>query len=90
MKKLLEVLEETGAPAAGLELEINENLLMVKSGGLIAKTQALSTLGIGISLAHPGTGYSSLSPLKRLALEVHAFEASPAEYKRRYFGAPNR
>lgn len=67
--ELCGVLEQTGAPAAQLKLEINENLLMVDVEEVIAKTQKLSALGIGISLADLGTGYSSLSHLKRLALE---------------------
>jgi diguanylate cyclase (GGDEF)-like protein len=64
-----EALQRSTAPVARLKLEINENLLMADVDDVIEKTQALSALGIGISLADLGTGYSSLSHLKRLALE---------------------
>lgn len=62
-------LNVSGANASQLVLEINENLLMANVEEIIEKTQVLSAMGIGISLADLGTGYSSLSHLKRLSLE---------------------
>ena len=69
VNEVLDVLQATGAKAALLKLELNENLLIADVEDIIGKTTALNEQGVGFSLADLGTGYSSLSHLKRLSLE---------------------
>jgi diguanylate cyclase (GGDEF)-like protein/PAS domain S-box-containing protein len=66
---VLEVLQSTGADPSRLKLELTESLLVVNVEDVIAKMNALKSLGIGFSLDDFGTGYSSLSYLKRLPLD---------------------
>ena len=66
---VLQVLQDTGAPAHLLKLELTESLLVNDVEDTIAKMHALKMHGVGFSLDDFGTGYSSLSYLKRLPLE---------------------
>jgi len=61
-----QVLEETGFPAAQLELEITERSLMENQDAeFIANTlHSLNALGIRLAIDNFGTGYSSLTHLK--------------------------
>ena len=61
-------LGETGFPAARLELELTESVILERSEEVIACFKALDDMGVGISIDDFGTGYSSLSYLKRLAI----------------------
>jgi len=61
-------LGETGFPAARLELELTESVILERSEEVIACFRALDDMGVGISIDDFGTGYSSLSYLKRLAI----------------------
>jgi diguanylate cyclase (GGDEF)-like protein len=62
-------LENAGAPAAKLKLELTESLIIDDIEGTIDKMRALKELGVGFSLDDFGTGYSSLSYLTRLPLD---------------------
>ncbi|AOF83626.1 diguanylate cyclase domain protein [Methyloversatilis sp. RAC08] len=66
--QVLEVLAETGFPAASLELEITESTLQVieRTAGIL---DALKRLGVSISIDDFGTGYSSLSVLRGLPID---------------------
>ncbi len=66
---MLQVLQDTAAPARLLKLELTESLLVNDVEETIAKMLALKAQGVGFSLDDFGTGYSSLSYLKRLPLE---------------------
>lgn len=66
---VLFTLDNTGAPACQLKLELTESLLVTDMEDIIAKMQSLKTRGVGFSLDDFGTGYSSLSYLKRLPLD---------------------
>jgi diguanylate cyclase (GGDEF)-like protein/PAS domain S-box-containing protein len=57
-------LAQSGLPAARLEIEITETLLMEKSDATLATLNGLRRLGVGISLDDFGTGYSSLTYLR--------------------------
>jgi diguanylate cyclase (GGDEF)-like protein/PAS domain S-box-containing protein len=61
-------LEETGFPAAALELEITESTLQATERSL-SILKALEALGVAISLDDFGTGYSSLSVLRDLPIK---------------------
>jgi diguanylate cyclase (GGDEF)-like protein/PAS domain S-box-containing protein len=67
--QVLAVLEQTGAKANRLKLELTESVLITDIEGVIVKMNALKARGVGFALDDFGTGYSSLSYLKRLPLD---------------------
>jgi diguanylate cyclase (GGDEF)-like protein len=70
------VLERTGVPAACLELEITESMLMLDPGRARATLERLSALGIRVSVDDFGTGHSSLANLKRLPVDAVKIDKS--------------
>lgn len=66
--QVYKVLEETGAKAALLKIELTESLVLHDITDTIEKMEALRLLGIRFSIDDFGTGYSSLSYLKRLPI----------------------
>lgn len=62
-------LERYGVPAAALELELTEGVLLEDVEQCIANMRALKALGVRFSIDDFGTGYSSLTYLKRLPLD---------------------
>jgi EAL domain-containing protein (putative c-di-GMP-specific phosphodiesterase class I) len=63
------VLADTGLPAARLEIEITEGVLMNDTEEARRVLHALSKMGIKIALDDFGTGYSSLSYVRALPLD---------------------
>lgn len=62
-------LAEAGLPACALEMEITEGLLMRDTAAVMPVLDALTALGIRISVDDFGTGYSSLSYLQRFPID---------------------
>ncbi|MFC6878791.1 MULTISPECIES: putative bifunctional diguanylate cyclase/phosphodiesterase [Actinomadura] len=77
---LTETIEEgllsRGLPAAALQLEITERILMNEPAYASDTVGALAELGIPLSLDDFGTGYSSLVRLKRLPVEEIKIDSS--------------
>ena len=69
VEQVLKALQDSGANARRLKLELTESLLMDDVEGIIGKMTALKRHGVCFSLDDFGTGYSSLSYLKRLPLD---------------------
>lgn len=59
-------LERSGLRPESLELEITESVVMADIDGALEILDALSVLGVGLSVDDFGTGFSSLAYLKRL------------------------
>lgn len=62
--------------AAGLELEITENVIMENVAFIITHLQAIRTLGVKITIDDFGTGFSSLSHLARLPVDTLKIDRS--------------
>ncbi|HEX6735759.1 MAG TPA: EAL domain-containing protein [Azonexus sp.] len=69
VEQVTALLDQTGAPASRLKLEVTESILLDNTSDIIAKMVALKARGVSFSLDDFGTGYSSLSYLKRLPLD---------------------
>ncbi|MFC2991135.1 bifunctional diguanylate cyclase/phosphodiesterase [Halomonas tibetensis] len=69
VKRVLEILEATGAPASRLKLEVTESLLLEARDEARSRILELREWGVRFALDDFGTGYSSLAYLKRLPLD---------------------
>jgi len=70
--RLAQLLSESGAAAASLELEITESAMMLDPARALRVIQEVATLGVLISIDDFGTGYSSLGYLRDLP--VHSLK----------------
>jgi diguanylate cyclase (GGDEF)-like protein/PAS domain S-box-containing protein len=68
VEQVCAILDETGAKASLLKIELTESLMLVDTVKTIEKMQSLKLLGIRFSIDDFGTGYSSLSYLKKLPI----------------------
>ncbi len=76
VKLVRRVLEDTGLPASGLELEVSEAELARKPEASIDRLAELKELGIRISVDDFGAGESVLSQLYRYPLDAIKIDAS--------------
>jgi diguanylate cyclase (GGDEF)-like protein len=76
IERVQSVLEETGLPAALLELEITETLAMQNAEVSLNVLRALKDLGVRIAIDDFGTGYSSLSYLRTFPIDTLKIDES--------------
>jgi EAL domain-containing protein (putative c-di-GMP-specific phosphodiesterase class I) len=69
VRRVLAALEESGAEASKLKLELTESMLAHDLDDIIAKMSLLKAHGVRFSLDDFGTGFSSLNYLRRLPLD---------------------
>jgi diguanylate cyclase (GGDEF)-like protein len=69
-------LKQSGLPAAQLELEITEGLLLNDTPAIRDTFKQLKNLGVHLSLDDFGTGYASLSYLKRYPFDTLKIDRS--------------
>ncbi|NMB88404.1 MAG: EAL domain-containing protein, partial [Chloroflexi bacterium] len=67
---LEKVLDETGLPAEGLQIEVTESASMKNIDHTIQIFNKLHSMGISISIDDFGTSYSSLAYLKRFPIQT--------------------
>ncbi len=75
-RNIIEVLEETGANPAKLELELTESMAMQNPDIALSHILALKELGIRFAIDDFGTGYSNLSQLSQLPFDVFKIDRS--------------
>jgi diguanylate cyclase (GGDEF)-like protein/PAS domain S-box-containing protein len=70
------ILAEARLPAAALEMEITEGVLMMQSADNIATLEQLADMGVELAIDDFGTGYSSLTYLQRFPVDALKIDQS--------------
>ena len=76
IQRIQSCLEANGVPAASLELEVTERVLMSNLEENIETLRRLGALGVRISIDDFGTGYSSLAYLRQLPVHKMKIDRS--------------
>jgi EAL domain-containing protein (putative c-di-GMP-specific phosphodiesterase class I) len=63
-------LADSGFPAANLELELTEGVVIAESDSAVATLHGLKALGLSLAIDDFGTGYSALSRLRALPFDT--------------------
>lgn len=69
VRSVLQTLDDTGAHANRLVLELTESLLVDNIDGVVSRMTTLGARGVSFALDDFGTGFSSLAYLQRLPLD---------------------
>ncbi len=75
-QRIERILVESRIPAACLELELTESILMQDVGAALQTLTDLKNLGVCIAIDDFGTGYSSLNYLKQFPIDVLKIDRS--------------
>ncbi len=75
-QRIAQILEQSGVPAACLELELTESILMEDVANAMQTLSSLKQLGVFIAIDDFGTGYSSLNYLKQFPIDVLKIDRS--------------
>lgn len=76
LESIISILQQTGFPAANLELELTERTLMSHEKACVEILNLLRQQGIRFAIDDFGTGYSSLAYLKRFPLDILKIDKS--------------
>lgn len=76
MKRLKEIIAETGVDPNHLDIEITEMSMADQNSGLLEKIKEIKNMGITFSIDDFGTGYSSLSYLKMFPVNTLKIDRS--------------
>jgi diguanylate cyclase (GGDEF)-like protein/PAS domain S-box-containing protein len=76
LKRVINILDETGFDPRSLELELTESVLMGHADSTASILQSLRELGIQVAVDDFGTGYSSLSYLRKFNVDVLKIDQS--------------
>lgn len=68
VSRVAQALDSAGLPAAHLELELTESILLKDADEALQRLTALDRLGVRLAIDDFGTGYSSLGYLKRIPI----------------------
>ena len=75
-RRIAGILADSGIPAACLELELTESILMEDVVNAMQTLASLKRLGVCIAIDDFGTGYSSLNYLKQFPIDVLKIDRS--------------
>lgn len=75
-QRIAQILQKHELPAARLELELTESMLMQDVASTLSILERLKQLGIGLAIDDFGTGYSSLNYLKQFPIDVLKIDRS--------------
>lgn len=76
LEMIHEILEETGLPPQGLELEITEGVVMANEENAIDLMTRMAEIGLFLAMDDFGTGYSSLYYLKQFPINTLKIDKS--------------
>ena len=76
VRMVRDIIEETGARADQLTIEMTESLLMEKGGVIERRLRELAELGIRLAIDDFGTGFSSLSYLRNFPVSTLKIDRS--------------